>query len=182
MQIMGPSEKSAARKAALPNWLLFAVLGLSATAGGIFLPRSLRSPHEKPADLSVAPPLAAPATEPKSPLEYTPPTVPDLPSPSSMVLRLTLGTIFVLILCVVTLWIGKRWIRPLAIPACENKQLRILEALALGGRCSVYLLQAGDAKILAGVDPGGIKALLPLPQEFAGALAEMTYEGDKVTG
>jgi len=37
----------------------------------------------------------------------------------------------------------------------------------------VYLLQAGDARVLAGVDAAGIKALLPLPAEFAGALAEL---------
>ena len=89
---------------------------------------------------------------------------------------MVLGTIFVLLLCVVTLWMGKRWIRPLTGPQGENKQLRIVESLTLGGRCSVYLLQAGDARVLAGVDGAGIKALLPLPAEFAVTLAEMTEE------
>lgn len=173
---MVSSEKSAVRKAALPNWLVFGVLGLAATAAGIFLPRSMRDQLEPPVRMSVAPPSADAAAQTKDPLQYAPPPMPDLPSPQSMILRLTLGTILVLILCVLTLWIGKRWIRPLAGPPVENKQLRLLEALPLGARCSVYLLQAGEAKILAGVDSAGIKALVPLPTEFAGALAELTGE------
>jgi len=122
---MVPFDKSAARKAAMPNWVMFGVLGLAATAGGIFLPRGLRTPSE-PAALVAVPPPVAPAAHPKDPLEYTPPSMPDLPSTSSMFLRLIFGTIFVLILCVLTLWIGKRWIRPLAGPLVENKQLRVL--------------------------------------------------------
>lgn len=173
---MVPSEKSTAPKTVMPNWLVFGVLGLAATAAGIFLPRGLRNHIEPPAAAVSSPANVAPAVAANNPLEYTPPSVPDLPSSGSMFLRLILGTIFVLILCVLTLGIGKRWIRPLAGPQGENKQLRIVESLALGGRCSVYLLQAGDAKVLAGVDGAGIKALLPLPAEFAGALAEMTGE------
>jgi flagellar biogenesis protein FliO len=174
MQIMVPSEKSTALKTGMPNWLVFGVLGLAATAGGIFLPRGLRNHLEPPVAAVSSPSSTAPATSGNNPLEYTPPPLPDLPSSGSMFLRLILGTIFVLILCVLTLWIGKRWIHPLAGPQGENKQLRIVEALPLGGRCSVYLLQAGDTKVLAGVDGAGIKALLPLPAEFAGALVEMT--------
>lgn len=172
---MVPFDKSTARKAGMPNWLVFGLLGLAATAGGIFLPRSFRNHSEPPV---AVPSLAAPAANPKDPLEYTPPPLPDLPSSGSMFLRLVLGTLFVLILCVVTLWIGKRWIRPLGSPAGENQQLRIVESLVLGGRCSVYLLQAGDARVLAGIDGAGIKALLPLPAEFAGALAEISEDAN----
>ncbi len=167
---MVPSDKGASRKGCPPSWLIFGVLGLAATAGGIFLPRSLRS--------GVAPPQAAtPSVQTtavtRESLEYNPPSLPDLPSPQAMFVRLGLGTVFVLILCGVTLWAGKRWIRPLAGPPVENKQLRILEALPLGGRCSVYLLQAGEAKVLAGVDGAGIEALLSLPQSFDVTLADM---------
>lgn len=175
---MLPSAKSAARKGAWPTWLVLGVLGLAATAGGLFLPRSLRSSAETPATI---PSPTPPVNESKDSLAYTPPALPDLPSPGSMLLRLTLGTIFVLILCVITLWAGKRWIRPLAGPQGENKQLHVVESLALGGRCSVYLLQAGDAKVLAGVDHAGLKALLPLPTAFAGTLAEISEatEGER---
>jgi flagellar biogenesis protein FliO len=176
---MLPSAKSMARKGAWPTWLVLGVLGLAATAGGLFLPRSFRPQTETPTAIS---PTTPTNSETKESLVYTPPALPDLPSPGSMLLRLTLGTIFVLILCAITLWAGKRWIRPLAGPQGENKQLHILESLALGGRCSVYLLQAGEAKVLAGVDHAGLKALLPLPTAFAGTLAEIaeTTEGENV--
>lgn len=181
---MVPFEKSTPRKPVVPNWLVFGTLGLAATAAGIFLPRGLRS-HTEPQPVAIAPPAheapaipahEAPATPVKGSLDYTPPPMPDLPSPGAMFLRLACGTTFVLLLCVITLWVGKRWIRPPTVPSRENRQLRIVESLALGGRCSVYLLQAGDAKVLAGVDGAGIKALLPLPAEFAGTLADMTAE------
>ncbi|HWG43761.1 MAG TPA: flagellar biosynthetic protein FliO [Gemmataceae bacterium] len=166
---MVPSDKGAPRKGGLPSWLVLGLLGLMATAGGIFLPRSLRHGEEP----SVLMPAATPTADAKEPLDYSPPSMPDLPSPRAMFLRLGLGTIFVLILCVITLWVGKRWIRPLAGSQGENKQLRLLESLSLGGRCSVYLLQAGDTKVLAGVDHAGLKSLLTLPQSFDGALAEL---------
>jgi len=165
---MVPSDKGAPRKSALPSWLIFGVLGIAATAGGVFLPRSLRNGDSAPEA-----PLAVQPAKANDPLEYNPPALPELPSPSAMFLRLGLGTVFVLILCALTLWAGKRWIRPLAGPATENKQLSILEALPLGGRCSVYLLQVGESKILAGVDGGGLKTLLTLPQSFDVTLAEV---------
>ncbi len=167
---MAPSQQSAAHKPTLLNWLIAGVLGVVAAAAGLLLPRSLQP-------LAESPPLSAPlspATEEQSSLEYEPAPLPDLPSPNAMFLRLGLGTIFVLILCVVTLWIGKRWIRPFAAAPNANAQLRLLETLPLSGRCAVYLLQAGETKVLAGVDAAGIKALLPLPQEFAGTLAELS--------
>jgi flagellar biogenesis protein FliO len=166
---MVPSDKGAPRKMALPSWLIFGVLGLAATAGGVFLPRTLRS-GDVPVETA---PALTPAARVDNPLEYNPPTMPDLPAPGAMFLRLGLGTVVVLVLCVLTLWGGKRWIRPLAGAPAENQQLRILEALPLGGRCSVYLLQAGDVRVLAGVDGAGLKTLLTLPQSFDATLAEV---------
>jgi flagellar biogenesis protein FliO len=165
---MVPSEKGAPRKGGLPSWLVLGALGLAATAGGIFLPRSLRPGAESAA----ATPAVSPAANVKETLDYNPPALPDMPSPQAMFLRLGLGTVFVLILCVITLWAGKRWIRPLAGTPGENKQLHLLETLPLGARCSVYLLQVGETKVLAGVDHAGLKSLLTLPQSFDGALAD----------
>lgn len=177
---MIPSIKGTPRKSGLPNWLIFGLLGLAATAGGIFLPASLKhggdAPEATPSLTGGTPvPPGGTPTAANDSLDYNPPALPDMPSPRAMFMRLGLGTVFVLILSVVTLWAGKRWIRPLAGASGENKQLRIIESLALG-RCSLYLVQAGEAKVLAGVDPAGIKALLPLPPSFDGALADL---GDK---
>jgi flagellar biogenesis protein FliO len=166
---MVPSAKNLAARSAWPTWSIFCVLGLSATLCGLFLPQSLRGRREPAA----AVPTSELAQEKKDTLEYNPPALPDMPSPGSMFLRLALGTIFVLVLCAGTLWAGKRWIRPLTTPIGENRRLRVLESLPLAGRCSVFLLQAGGTKVLVGVDQAGIKALLPLPQLFDGALAEL---------
>lgn len=155
----------------MPTWLIFGVLGAAATLCGLVLPQGIRILQEPTA--AVPSPQPAPA-ETKDTLEYEPPALPEMPPLEPMFLRLALGTIFVLILCIVTLWAGRRWVRPLAAPVEESRKLRVVESLALGGRCSVFLLQAEEAKILVGVDHAGIKALLPLPQSFDRALAEMS--------
>ncbi len=163
------SDRIAPRKRGWASLLIFASLALTATVGGIFLPQSLREGDAAPMETPAAEPLpAAPLS-----LDYNPPDMPELPSPQVMFLRLGLGTIVVLILCALTLWVGKRWVRPLAVPVSEGKHLRVLESLPLGGRCSVYLLQVGETRILAGVDHTGLKSLLPLPASFGGVLAEL---------
>ena len=166
---MVPFDRSAPRKCGWVSLLIFAALALTATVGGIFLPQGLREGEAAPVTTPAAQPLpAAPET-----LEYSPPDLPELPSPQAIFLRLGIGTAVVLALCVLTLWIGKRWIQPLAVPVTENKYLRVLEVLPLGGRCSVYLLQVGETRILAGLDHTGFKTLMPLPQSFDDALAEL---------
>jgi flagellar biogenesis protein FliO len=164
MPIMLPPDNPAPKKNALPNWLLIGVLGLAATGAGLFLPHSREE--------GSSPPAAIPARARES-WEYSPPALPDLPTSGAMFLRLGLGTVFVLILCPLTLWAGKRWIRPLAVPPSANKHLSVIETLSLGGRSSIYLLQAGEAKVLAGVDGAGIKALLPLPPAFDGMMTDL---------
>ncbi len=171
-QTMIPSQKSSSPKIALPTWVSLCLLGLGATVCGLVLPLSFRSSRE-PAPTLSAP---TPAQEKKDMLEYNPPDLPEMSAPGPMLFRLVSGTIFVLILCFVTLWAGKRWVRPLTVPVGENRKLRILESLPLGGRSTVYLLQAEEAKVLVGVDQAGIKALLPLSQPFEGALAEITAQ------
>jgi flagellar biogenesis protein FliO len=167
---MVPTEKNSPTKSTAPNWLIFCLLGLAATVCGVVLPHTLRGLQEPLASV----PAPTPTEEKKDPLEYEPPQLPEIPAPGPMLLRLALGTIFVLILCIVTLRAGKRWIRPLGVPVGENRKLRVLESLPLGGRCSVFLIQAEQSKVLVGVDQTGMKALLPLPQPFEGALAEAT--------
>lgn len=174
MQIMVPSAKILRAKSAWPTWLSFCLLGLMATFCGLFLPKSFRDRPEP----SMTVPAAEQVQEKKDALEYEPPPLPDVPTPSSMFLRLGLGTIFVVILCIVTLWAGKRWVRPLAVPGGEDRKLRILESLPLAARCSLLLLQAGETKVLVGLDQAGIKALLPLPQAFEQTLEAVNQQAD----
>lgn len=42
-------------------------------------------------------------------------------------------------------------------------QTRVLATLSPDGRCRVQLVQAGERRLLVGLDPGGVKALLELP-------------------
>lgn len=165
-------ENNSSPNSSVPTWLIFGMLGLTASFCGLVLPQSLRGLREQTPAVSTA----EPAPEKKGALDYEPPALPEMPTPGPMFLRLALGTIFVLILCVFTLWMGKRWVRPLGVPVGENNKLRLLESLPLGGRCSVFLLKAGDARVLVGVDQTGIKSLLPLPQPFDSALSEMLGE------
>jgi flagellar biogenesis protein FliO len=178
---MAASEKKPPPQSAVPTWLIFCALGLAAVIGGFSLPGAFS--HKAGKRESPQQPIAAiPAPQPpaqtglgddkKGPLAYEPPPLPEIAPLGPMLVRLASGTIFVLILCISILWAGKRWVRPLAAPVSASRTLRVLEALPLGGRCSVFLLQAGEANVLVGVDQAGIKALLPLPQPFDGALAE----------
>ena len=54
----------------------------------------------------------------------------------------------------------------------DEDGLRTLETLALGHRCVIYLIQAGDAELLAGMDRGGLKALIAVPSHFENTLEE----------
>jgi flagellar biogenesis protein FliO len=203
---MAQAEKNSPSRNPLSTWLIFGVLGLAATFCGLVLPHSLRSirdavaaipppqPPPQPSENAVSPvgtPMSGETPVPparvigtgvspdqtKDTLQYDPPDLPEMPPLKPMLLRLALGTVLVLILCIFTLGASKRWVRPLAAPINQGRKLRILESLALGGRCSVLLLQAEEAKILVGMDPSGIKTLLPLPKSFDRALEEL-FDGE----
>lgn len=104
-------------------------------------------------------------------LSYAPDEWPEAPDMAAMLKRLVAGTSVVLALCVGLLLAGKRWLSGAPTRAGSNTMLRRVETLALGNRCSIHLLQTGEHQILVGIDPGGIKSLIPLPPAFEGALA-----------
>jgi flagellar protein FliO/FliZ len=179
---MVPSEKKPPSRNAL-TWLIFCALASGAMIGGLLLPGAFSRRAQERENIP-GPTAAVPApqhrsqaehgSEAKNALEYEPPALPEIAQSGPMLLRLTLSTIIILLLCIFILWAGKRWVRPLAAPIGENRKLRLLESLPLGGRCSVFLLQAGETNVLVGLDQAGIKALLPLPQPFDNSLAELT--------
>jgi flagellar biogenesis protein FliO len=82
------------------------------------------------------------------------------------------GTVVVLGLCVGSLWAAKRWLRLTPAAGPGGGQLRLLETLSLGNRCALYLVAAGDRRVLVGVDAAGMKATLALSDGFADALTE----------
>jgi hypothetical protein len=120
---------------------------------------------------------------------YSPPAWPDAPDAAAMFSRLVLGTAIVLGVCITTLCCGRRWFRR---PLQDNGtgRLRLVESIALGNRCFVYLLQTEHHHILAGTDTTGLKALIALPELFDAALAnaairevasERSHEGNGVS-
>jgi hypothetical protein len=70
-------EKPAARRG-WASWLAFGLFGLLATGAGVFAPGiTLNDQSAAPAAVAI----------PNDSLEYTPPSLPDFPSPRAMFLR-----------------------------------------------------------------------------------------------
>lgn len=149
----------------LKRWLPAGAFGLVVLAG-VLLPQLMSDAAAVPE----APPTREPA--PKDNWAYTPPTFPEGPDAKAMLTRLALGTVLVLGLCAGSLWVGKRFLHLKGVPAGENRQLRVVETLRLNHRCCVFLLQAGNRQVLAGVDASGLKALVPWSDSFEETLTE----------
>jgi flagellar biogenesis protein FliO len=148
----------------LRRWMPVAVIGLVAVTAGIALPRALPSAPEAV--------KAAPAGDSasKGALAYTPPTLPEMPDPRSMLTRLGLATAGVLALCFGTIWFGRRWLGGAAPPAGAASHLRLIETLPLGNRCALHLIYVGSRQVLVAADPSGLRTVVPLPESFEQAL------------
>jgi flagellar biogenesis protein FliO len=142
------------------RWLPIALIGLLAVTAGIVLPQALPSVPAAPKSPQVAQPPG------KGPLTYTPPPALEPPDAKAMLTRLGIATAIVLVLCVVTLWLGKRWLVGSPSQTGKEGQLRLVETLALGNRCVVHLIHVGNRPVLIGADPSGIKTVVPLPESF----------------
>jgi flagellar biogenesis protein FliO len=144
--------------------LPLSLVGVLAVLAGVLLPQLLNG---EPALSQPAPSLA-----PADSLVYTPPTFPEAPDPRSMLLRLLLGTAFVLVLSVVTIFLSRRWLRQVGAPSAATGRLAVVETLPLGNRCALHLVRVGRQQVLVGVDAAGLKSLVALPELFDEALAE----------
>jgi flagellar biogenesis protein FliO len=89
-----------------------------------------------------------------------------------MLSRLAFGMGVVIVTCFGMVWACKRWLKTGTLPGEVGSQLRVVERLMLGPRCSVFLLQSGRCRVLAGVDGSGLQALVPLSEPFEDALTE----------
>ena len=94
---------------------------------------------------------------PAKPLEPT-----EAASLSAILTRLVGGTLFVLLLCAGTAYGVGRWIKGknAAVPAGP---LKLIAALPINARCSIFLVQAGDQHLVAGVDATGLRSILHIP-------------------
>ena len=99
------------------------------------------------------------------------------PGFGAIITRLLVGTVVSLILCVATIWFGRRWLERGANGANSGqKQLVLVESLSLGRRCSVALLEVGDRQVLVGSDQGGLQSMLILPVAFEDVMTEQNAE------
>jgi len=169
------TPKSSVLKGAGKNWHYLAIITVIAVSAGLCLPRGL--PDQSADNVKIAEPDRAD----KGNLNYTPPAVPEAPSARSMLIRLALGTVVVLALCVGTLWIGKRWFQ--VVPESKpGSKLQLVETLALGRMCTLHLVIVGGRQVLVGVDGGGIKSLVPMPVDFEQSLTDVQSDELKAVG
>lgn len=155
---------SGATSMPLRKWAPLGIIGLVAVSAGMLLPQMLPSSSIQPnTQAETKSPL--PAT--KGPLAYKPPDWPEAPSHQGMFLRLGLGTILVLGLCVGTIFFSKRWLGNAPTDAKGPGQLRLIETLPLGQRCWVQLVHVGGQAVLIGGDATGLKTITPLPESFS---------------
>lgn len=141
----------------------------------------------QPADVPASRDKAAKVDEPaqaaredKS-LAYSP-NWPEPPNTGAMLLRLVCGTVFVLALCVVSLWLGKPWLLKLqGVTKSAGQPLQIEGSVTLGNRAVLYLIRVGDTQLVAGTDPTGLKSLITLPASFKEVLDEQV-RGEEIAG
>jgi flagellar biogenesis protein FliO len=149
------------------RWLPVAIIGLVAVTAGIALPQALHSATDAPKSVAASDPAG------KNPLSYTPSAMPEAPDPKAMLTRLGLATAGVLALCVGTLWFGRRWLGAPAPQTGGVDQMRLIQTLALGNRCSLHLVHVRNRPVLIAADPSGLKSVVPLPESFEHELASL---------
>ena len=147
-------------------WSPWVTVALVAVLAGLMLPQLM--PGETVLDKN-QPKVEAKS---KSGSDYVAPALPDMPSPQALLGRLFLGTVFVLGLAVVSLWGVRRWMQTNAPANSTPREMRLIETLPLGNRCSLHLVHLGKREILIGIDGGGIKTVVPLANSFEDVLAD----------
>jgi flagellar biogenesis protein FliO len=140
------SKASGTPSALTPKRLVYCLFGIGVVAAGLLAPLLFEG-HQQPL------PADAPG-EAITPLEG--------PEMGGMLFRLVGGTAAVLILCVGTLWLARRWIGVRPRTATAAAGLEIVESLQLVGLCRVHLVRAGERYLLTGMDGSGLKVVLPI--------------------
>lgn len=123
------------------------------------------------------PEATKPAAAPDASLTYSP-QWPEPPNTGAMLLRLGLGTAFVLVLCVGSLFLAKPWLQKLQTTGAGNQALKVEASVPLGNRAVLYLVKVGDTQLVAGTDATGLKSLIALPTSFKDMLDQQVPAAD----
>ncbi len=122
--------------------------------------------------LALAPAAAGPGPQAAKQLDgYAPPAWPAAPPGGALLGRLALLTVLALAVSVAILWWARRLPRASPGPA-GAVPLRVVDAVSLGGGCSLHLLQLEQARYVVGVDGSGLKAIHLLSEPFEQLLDE----------
>lgn len=104
------------------------------------------------------------------------PQWPEPPDTGAMILRLCIGTVVVLGLCVGVLWFGKPWLQKLQVAGSGSSVFQLEGSIAVGNRAMLYLVKVGETQLIAGTDMSGLKSLIALPPSFKETLDEQVTE------
>jgi flagellar biogenesis protein FliO len=155
-----------APRAKLRFWAPWAAIALVAVVLGLLLPQLM------PGEMAVDKSRSKTEAKSKANADYAAPTIPDAPNPQALLARLAMGTVLVLGLSVASIWGMRRWLYPMGTGAAGLREMRLIETLPLGNRCSLHLVYLGKREVLVGVDGGGIKSIVPLAKPFDDVLGE----------
>ncbi|HWY89024.1 MAG TPA: flagellar biosynthetic protein FliO [Gemmataceae bacterium] len=147
-------------------WMALGIVAIVAIGAGLLVPQLL------PGEMALEPSRPKADAKSKSKSEYVAPTVPEMPNPQGMLTRLASGTVLVLGLSVASIWGMRRWLKIQEPAGAGQRDLRLVETLALGNRCCLHLVHLGKREVLVGVDGAGIKTIVPLPRVFEEVLSE----------
>ncbi len=98
-----------------------------------------------------------------------------LTSPSTLtelLPRLAGVTVFVLVTCVVSLWLARRWLthQGLTLPAESSARLAVTESLSIAPHSRLHIVRVDDCEFLATVNAQGLQQLVVIPSDFGDML------------
>jgi flagellar biogenesis protein FliO len=160
------SAAGATVKATRAPWQALGIVGIGAIVLGLLIPQLL--PGEMVIDKNHHKAEARADTK----ANYEAPTLADVPNPQGMLVRLLAGTVLVLGLAVASILGMRHWLQRQTPAGLGRREMRLVETLPLGNRCSVHLVHLGKREILIGVDGAGVKAIVPLAKAFEEVLGE----------
>lgn len=107
--------------------------------------------------------------------EYEPVAMPEPIDLGSLATRLILGTVTVLVMCVVSLKFAKPWLAGGAMTPKATGELKIVDTLLLPNRSRVHLVEVRKRLLVVGIDATGLKSIQPLNEPFSAALSDFEH-------
>jgi flagellar biogenesis protein FliO len=155
------------------KFLALCLSGAFVLFAGLFLPKLLtESPNPEARSTALTVPSdekAIPSQKDNKLIETAKPS--EAPSLTGILVRLTFGTFFVLGLCALTAWGIGKWVRGQQ-QVQSNGMMKMVASLRVNRTVALHLVQVGEQQFLLGVDTGGLRSVLPMPESFEEKLEE----------